>query len=142
MLFRSLEMILENPLGKTATLFSKKCSTIATDYNITFDDESAAGFNCSFITGTPTFKPQTPLSVFDGDEIKGTWKLKINDTKVGDGGQFTSWTLKFCFASSVPAPTLVKNDTLHVKKGKGRYIDTGTLAAKDDKSSGDRKSVV
>ena len=134
--FGDLEMILENPLGKTATLFSKKCSTIATDYNITFDDESASGFNCSFITAAPVFKPATPLSVFDGDEIKGTWKLKINDTKVGDGGQFTSWTLKFCFASSVTAPTIVKNDTLHVKKGKGRYIDTGTLAAKDDKSSG------
>ena len=134
--FGDLEMILESPLGKTSTLFSKKCSSISTDFNLSFDDESATGFNCSFITGAPTFKPATPLSIFDGDEIKGTWKLKVNDTKTADGGQLLAWSLKFCFATSVIAPTIIKNDTLHVKKGKNRYIDKGTLAAKDDKSTG------
>jgi subtilisin-like proprotein convertase family protein len=134
--FGDLEMILESPLGKVATLFSKKCSSISANYNLSFDDESASGFNCSFITAAPTFKPLTPLSVFDGDEIQGTWKLKINDTKVGNGGLLTNWRLKFCFATSITAPTIIKNDTLHVKKGKGRYIDFSTLAAKDDKSSG------
>ncbi len=134
--FGDLEMVLESPLGKTVTLFSKKCSSISATYNLNFDDESASGFNCSFITAAATFKPLTTLSVFDGDEIQGTWKLKVNDTKVGDGGQFTNWGLKFCFATSVTAPTIIKNDTLRVKKGKGRYIDFSTLAAKDDKSSG------
>ncbi len=134
--FGDLEMILESPLGKTATLFSKKCNSISATYNLSFDDESASGFNCASITNTANFKPQTPLSVFDGDEIQGAWKLKINDTKVGNGGLFTNWSLKFCFATSVTAPTIIKNDTLRVKKGKGRYIDFSTLAAKDDKSSG------
>jgi subtilisin-like proprotein convertase family protein len=132
--FGDLIMSVVSPSGKVSTLFSKKCTTISPSFNMSFDDEAATGFNCSFLSGAPNFKPQTTLSVFDGEEIKGDWKLKIEDTKAGNGGNLSNWGVKFCFATSVTAPVLIKNDTLRVKSGFGRYIDVSTLAATDDKS--------
>ncbi len=132
--FGDLVMSVVSPSGKTSTLFSKKCTTISPSFNMSFDDEAASGFNCSALSGAPNFKPQTTLGVFDGEDIQGDWKLKIEDTKAGNGGNITNWGLKFCFATSVTAPSLIKNDTLRVKKGLVRYIDISTLAASDDKS--------
>ncbi len=133
--FGDLEMIVASPTGKTSTLFSKKCATISATFNLGFDDQAATPFNCSLVNSSPYFKPVTPLSVFNGEETKGIWALKINDTKVGDGGQLTNWNLRFCFSTSVIPPKLIKNDTLRCKKGLARYIDNATLEATDDKSS-------
>jgi subtilisin-like proprotein convertase family protein len=125
---------LENPSGKSATLFNKQCGAIDVDFKLNFDDEAATGINCSTLKNNFSYKPTSPLSVFKDEEIKGTWKLKIEDTKTGDAGQLLGWNLRFCFAGAVVPPTLIKNDTLRVKKGTRRYIDTKTLSFKDDKT--------
>lgn len=52
-----------------------------------FDDEAAT----PIVNGSPpyagSFMPESPLSAFDGEKIKGTWKLKAFDDIHGDLGR-------------------------------------------------------
>ncbi|MBI5101951.1 MAG: proprotein convertase P-domain-containing protein [Nitrospirae bacterium] len=66
------------------------------DINATLDDEAASPVEeqCS---GTPaisgTFRPNNPLSVFDGENAAGTWTLRAVDAFNGDTGHITGWGL-------------------------------------------------
>jgi Secretion system C-terminal sorting domain/Cadherin-like/Proprotein convertase P-domain len=122
-------------LGKKANLFSNECSSVDSDMTLSFDDQSATVFNCGALNLGNTYKPTTPLSIFNNDEIKGDWKLKVTDNTAGNGGTLLGWTLKFCFAQTVAAPQLIVNDTLRVQKGGERYLDIKTLLAKTTKNN-------
>ncbi|MFL6208009.1 MAG: proprotein convertase P-domain-containing protein [Pyrinomonadaceae bacterium] len=60
-----------------------------------FDDAAAN----SISTGAPpfagTFKPETPLSAFNGKSITGTWKLRVTDSAALDTGTIGCVTLDF-----------------------------------------------
>jgi subtilisin-like proprotein convertase family protein len=88
----------------------------ANNYSITtFDDE--AGALIEF--GTPpfdgAFKPEHPLSSFDGSDALGTWTLTINDAAVGDSGTLHSWSIiaECQDQGPVQAQTLDQGGTSH-----------------------------
>jgi subtilisin-like proprotein convertase family protein len=80
----------------------------------TLDDESATSVEGVCAPASPTisgtFRPNVALSGFDGDDVSGTWRLKVVDSAGSDVGTFVSW----CFApttSSVPTSTPTRTPT-------------------------------
>lgn len=45
------------------------------------------------IFGSP--QPEQNLSVFNGEDAAGTWRLRVSDNALGDTGSLTSWNLDF-----------------------------------------------
>ncbi|MBN1659804.1 MAG: proprotein convertase P-domain-containing protein, partial [Anaerolineae bacterium] len=74
------------------------------DYvDTTFDDEavlSIAGQSAPF---TGRFRPEGSLSVLDGEDVNGTWLLRIFDSSAPTTGALNSWNLTLCHASVLAA---------------------------------------
>lgn len=134
--FGHLEIRLLNENGKSALLSDKKCSFTGGIFFMRYDDEATQVNNCDKLlsAGIP-YRPETPLAVFDGEDTKGKWTLQVKDVASGDGGNLDEWTIRFCAAKAVTAPTIVKNDTLKVRPNKGVFITDGLLLAADDKAT-------
>ena len=135
--FGQLEIRLFSPSGKVSLLSDKKCIfSGGSKLVLRYDDESTQTNKCDKLlsAGIP-YKPDSPLSVFDGDDSKGLWKLEIKDLATGDGGLIDEWSIRLCSARSVNAPTLVRNDTLRVRPNAGRFISDSLLLATDDKAT-------
>jgi subtilisin-like proprotein convertase family protein len=94
---RDLDVVLRHlPSGVAVPLVQDRPggAAAAADFvNTTFDDEGAAiaGAANPF---TGRFRPQTPLSVFDGIDAQGDWRLEItDDTANGVAGVLQGWSL-------------------------------------------------
>ena len=62
--------------------------------NTIFDDEAPVAITAGSAPYSGRYRPVQPLSSLDGEDIKGTWKLRISDNvKNGKTGTFNSWTL-------------------------------------------------
>lgn len=135
--FGHLEIRLLSESGKSSLLSDKKCAfTGGSNLLLRYDDEATQVNNCDKLlsAGIP-YRPDTPLSVFDGEDTKGKWTLQVKDVASGDGGSLDEWTVRFCASKAVEAPILVKNDTLRVRPNKGVFITDGLLLATDDKAT-------
>ena len=58
-----------------------------------------------FLCSNTVFRPQQPLSAFNGSDIQGNWTLKVSDNAANDLGRLASWTLQADVTSQVPEPT-------------------------------------
>ena len=56
-----------------------------------FDDEAATAIGAGSAPFTGSFRPEQPLSAFDGKPVDGTWKLRISDQAAQDIGTLNSW---------------------------------------------------
>ena len=76
-----------------------------------FDD--AAAF--SIVTGTApysgTFRPEEPLSLYNGMNAPGNWTLSLNDNSVPFTGTLTNWALQLCGNIATPTPTNTPSNT-------------------------------
>ncbi len=69
-----------NGLGYANTIFNDGCSSIITGV--------APFFGC--------FSPETALSAFVNQPLKGTWTLQVADDAAGNTGVLLAWTLAMC----------------------------------------------
>ena len=78
--------------GTSAALFINPCNN---QDNIigNFDDDGGA-LPCPPNGGT--FAPAEAFSIFNGEDIAGTWVLTVSDGASVDGGSLDSWTLEIC----------------------------------------------
>jgi lysyl endopeptidase len=60
-----------------------------------FDDAAPGLITVGIAPFAGSFKPEQPLSVFNGKSSKGTWKLRIIDDEGGDVGTLYCWELQF-----------------------------------------------
>jgi subtilisin-like proprotein convertase family protein len=95
------------PTGASATLMPRICASENNFSNLTFDDASTVLYNAAGCppTAGSVLKPQQPLSVFNGTQVNGAWKLAVTDASAGDGGSITRWTVQFCVLSATPIAT-------------------------------------
>jgi subtilisin-like proprotein convertase family protein len=74
--------------------------------NATLDDEAAlaAETSCNSTTGLTSgpYRPNTVLSAFDGDNLSGTWTLKVVDAAAADIGTLTQWCLVPATGAAAP----------------------------------------
>ena len=123
----NLTFTLESPSGTKAVLVSNECFS-AQDFNCGFDDASPTPISCPF---TQTYMPEESLSIFDGEEIGGNWKLNINDATTGNGGAFEEFDLQLCSNATLNAPLLIKNETMVVIPGSAAHINNDFLEVED-----------
>lgn len=100
-----LEAVLIGPDGTTVTLFSGVgiTGTQANFSNTTFDDTATTLIQNGGPPFFGRFKPQQPLSAFNGLNVGGTWTLQIKSNaplNSGRNGSFGNWSLSF--KKSVP----------------------------------------
>ena len=78
--------------GTSAALFITPCNN---EDNIigTFDDDGGA-LPCPPNGGT--FAPAEAFSIFNGEDLAGTWVLTVSDGANLDGGSLDTWTLELC----------------------------------------------
>lgn len=95
--------------GKSVQLFNRPGAPVvgangcpSNDLDIVLDDAAAAvvGDGCSPADGNPAYprgtvlRPLQPLGTFAGDDLTGTWQLKVADVFNGDRGGIQRWCLQ------------------------------------------------
>jgi uncharacterized delta-60 repeat protein len=85
---------LVGPTGKTVKLIEHRGLDRDNFTNTVLDDEAAQSIappaSAPF---TGSFRPEEPLSAFDGLDPNGVWTLKIQDTFDTEGGRLNAWSL-------------------------------------------------
>jgi subtilisin-like proprotein convertase family protein len=123
-----LDLLLVGPTGADAIVMSDAGGTTdISNVTLTIDDEAASLLPDSTVLTSGTFRPanhggadtwpapapaasgSVPLSVFDGTNANGTWRLFVADDLSGDWGEFTGgWAL--AITTTAPPPTLSIDD--------------------------------
>jgi subtilisin-like proprotein convertase family protein len=100
------------PSGNEVLLWTRRCGT-SRNFNVGVDDQSPDFFQCPINTGR-IYRPESPLSALIGEEIKGTWKVRIEDRMAGEGGRFQEVNLELCSNIILDQPFIVRNDRLQL----------------------------
>ncbi len=129
------------PSGKEALLWTRQCGT-QQNINVGLDDQSPDFFQCPINTGrvlrTQTSGGAQKLDIFNGESMKGTWKLKLEDKQSGQGGKLTDLNLEICANIAVQKPFLVNNKTLDIHPGDKLNITSALLKSEDNDNSADQ----
>ncbi len=129
--FGQLETTLISPAGTQVSLFKNKCGVIGVPFNMGLDDNSPNNFSCPPPNLGGIVKPQTPLAPLIGQNIQGTWILRVKDGMIGAGGALEGFQLEFCSAVSLNAPYLVNNNVLSIESGINMALTPDLLLAED-----------
>ncbi|WP_282134691.1 reprolysin-like metallopeptidase [Seonamhaeicola maritimus] len=62
---------------------------------VKFDDDGTS-LDCANTEGNEVYKPENPLSVFNGEDPFGKWLLGVVDLASGDTGTLNSWFVELC----------------------------------------------
>ncbi len=89
----TLNVSLIGPDGTTIDLSSDNGGTGSDFINTTFDDEALIPINNGSASFTGSYKPEQPLSSYDGKNVHGKWILKIQDDAVNQPGMLQGWCI-------------------------------------------------
>ena len=92
-----LRLILSGPGGTVAMLSDKNGGNGDNYTNTTFDDDALTSITDGTPPYTGSYRPQMPLSVFNNTSLKGSWQLRVNDSKQGSTGTLNSWCLQILY---------------------------------------------
>lgn len=110
-----LVVSLRSPAGTNVTLINRRGGA-GKNFTETFmDDEAAlaiAAGSAPFVGG---FRPDSALSLFDGQSALGTWTLTVNDASALNSGQLNGWGLDVTLSNNIFGP-YESNDTLVTAK--------------------------
>ena len=90
-----LSMTLTAPTGQVITLFNRRGGSADNMLGATFDDEAAVAITSGSPPYSGSFRPETPLSAFDGIEVTGDWTFTVRDNAGGDAGVLNEVRLIF-----------------------------------------------
>lgn len=94
-----------SPTGTTVTLSNNRGGGGDNFTNTLFDDEALAAIAAGNAPFNGSYRPDSLLSAFDGQDAYGTWTLRITDEAERDSGWITAWSLNMtAAASNVPEP--------------------------------------
>ncbi|MEM1323341.1 MAG: reprolysin-like metallopeptidase [Bacteroidota bacterium] len=138
---RDLEVRVQAPDGKEARLFNGLCGNTQL-FNLAFDDQAASDMiPCPPTTGL-AYQPLDELSIFNGDNSQGEWKLVVEVIDdFGQGGGVQGFSIQTCSNVTSKNPFLINNDTLAVKPGEGNPITQDLLLA-DHEDVNDPRNIV
>jgi subtilisin-like proprotein convertase family protein len=132
-----LVMTLIAPDGITQVqLYSHRGGTGSDVTNLTFDDQAANPISAGVAPFLASFRPETPLSVFngtDGTGLNGNWTLRIQDTVPGNSGRLLHWSLGL--TTTKPASTsesvVLNNSVSSIDVVFDRNMDPNSFSAAD-----------
>ncbi|GAB4511501.1 MAG: hypothetical protein OHK0046_09670 [Anaerolineae bacterium] len=99
---------MQSPGGDTATLINGRGAGGDDLINTVFDDSAALAISSGTPPFTGTFRPETPLSVFDNTAVNGDWNFNFEDTANGTDGTVDGITLTITYVQDVRAPRVVE----------------------------------
>jgi len=105
-----LVISLRSPSGRTVVLVSHQGGDQDNFTNTLLDDEALTPIGSGAAPFTGSFKPDNPLSGFDGLSALGTWTLTIQDTAQFNIGTLLSASLELTLENNVFGP-FESNDT-------------------------------
>jgi subtilisin-like proprotein convertase family protein len=131
--FKELTLALVGPEGQEAVLIKNKCANNNISFDFSVTDQAANTFTCVPLPQNGrTYKPETPLSVFNGKNTNGAWTLRINDnTPSSGGGTISAFQLEFCTAIALNPPQSDKNNPLELLAGTNKPITNDLLSTSD-----------
>lgn len=88
-----LNVYLISPSGTRVELFTDVGGVLNNFTNTVLDDEAPTSITTGTAPFTGSFRPEQPLSTFDGENASGTWTLEITDDAENDEGVLNSWSL-------------------------------------------------
>lgn len=107
-----LRLSIEAPDGTTVVLADRQGGS-GDDFVNTVFASTGTALTSGAAPFTGTFRAQGDLSVLDGHEQQGTWKLRIADTQLSDAGTLVSWggsvAQAVCSGNPIPSFTATPN---------------------------------
>ncbi len=110
-----LVVTLTSPAGTVVPLINRRGGAGKNFTNTFMDDEAATAIAVGAAPFTGGFRPDSPLSIFDGQSALGTWTLTITDAAALNSGQLNSWGLDITLSNNIFGP-YESNDTLVTAK--------------------------
>ena len=96
-----LILTLVSPSGTRVLLSSQNGGGGQDYFTTTFRDSAATSITNGNAPFNGTFRPQSGLSNFDGEDPNGNWRLEINDTLGVDIGTLVDWSLDVSLGTAV-----------------------------------------
>lgn len=103
---------IKSPSGTTAVIVDRPGRTTSgfgcagDDIDATLDDEAETYIENECSNSVPTiegrFKPNNPLSVFDGESSLGVWELNVSDVASSFSGTLNSWGITYEYEIEAP----------------------------------------
>ena len=90
-----LKFTLFTPSNVNVLIWNRPCGN-DDDFNINFDQSAPSGSWPCPPTDGGTYRPSNSLVTYNNQQIKGQWRLQIQDIYTNDGGSLESWKLKTC----------------------------------------------
>lgn len=98
-----MTITLISPTGTQVQLVAQPCTSASLlNINATFDDSGTALVCQTNPAISGTIQPFQSLSAFNGQNMNGTWTLRVLDSFNQDGGTINSWSLRLCSTTAVP----------------------------------------
>ncbi|MFO0836270.1 MAG: S8 family serine peptidase [Phycisphaerales bacterium] len=96
-----LVMTLIAPNGRSVVLANRRGFNGQDFTNTLFDDDVATPISAGVAPFSGSFKPDQPLSTFDGYSALGTWTLVITDAAGGNVGELIAWELQLTLTNNI-----------------------------------------
>ncbi len=97
-----LFIFLEAPDGTEVLLVNRRGGSGHNFVNTVLSDNAGASIRTGVAPFTGTFQPESPLSIFAGKNMRGVWKLWVEDESASDVGTINNWSLTITPASGSP----------------------------------------
>lgn len=129
---RDIKIQLQSPSGSQITLFEYQCAATSL-FDCSFDDESPTAIICP-PNAKNTFIPKESLKKFNGENVKGLWKLNVTGGPSLSDAYLKNFTVQYCADVTVQSPSLIKNLPLIIANGATKAIGNDLLACTDPDS--------
>ncbi|MCX7878935.1 MAG: S8 family serine peptidase, partial [Ignavibacteria bacterium] len=88
-----IEFSIKSPAGTEVILASRRGGSGANYINTTFNDSAATPISGGTPPFTGSFRPESPLSVFNGQSMLGEWIFRVNDNQTSDTGRAMNYCI-------------------------------------------------
>jgi subtilisin-like proprotein convertase family protein len=99
-----LELSLIGPDGTEVVLSDRRGGSGENFTDTTFDDEASTPISGGSAPFTGSFRPDEPLTAFDGKVAAGTWRFRVEDHAGWDVGTIDSWSITFTYPAQACGP--------------------------------------
>ena len=131
----NLAVYLVSPAGTEVELFSQVGGSGDNFTSTTLDDDAAIPVTAGSAPFTGVYKPEGDLSQFEGEELSGTWTLRIYDTVKGYLGTLNNWSITAVYAPPPPPAPEISIANVSVPEGNsGTVVADFTLTRSGDTS--------
>jgi len=96
-----LEFSIKSPAGTEVILSSRRGGTGDNYINTVFNDSAANPISSGTAPFTGSFRPESPLSAFNGQSPFGNWTFRVNDNASSDTGRVMNYAINISYNATV-----------------------------------------